>query len=392
MIYLLSQDSLAPRTETEAMVSNLWDNQVLYRVLEPQNEENDARVPHHREQPVLPDDEKPTFSGFRKNVLSNWNETSQPASLIWNNLGLAGSIFCDMATSEWRDIARNSSLIWNNGNLACSAAYDIVVSEGKDIARNASLIWNNGQLAWSAACEIPGAYVADRMNLLYHKPIDGILTIATDVLPLFSIGGTIVGKTTSVTEILSGQTAKKAPIILSSVPKRLLWSTKGADASFGYNSAVKPWVASVGKSGNVVQKWTRPVLKAEADVSITSSREIGMSGKYKNLMTRDIDTFDADHIPCQRVLKYWGLDVYQGNATLIPHELHLQSRTYGGRARKINLATATYREEYGKDYLDRMWLLKENGLWNSRIRRNFQQGIKAHKIEFPERFVKGKKK
>jgi hypothetical protein len=217
--------------------------------LEPQNEENNTRVPHYREQPVLLDDEKTTFSRFRENVLSNWNEISQPASLIWNNLGMAGSIFCDIAAAE-----------------------------GRDIARNASMIWNNGQLAWSAVCEIPGAYAADRMNLLYHKPIDGILTIATDVLPLFSIGGTIVGKTTSVTEILSEQTAKKAPIILSSAPKRLLWSTKEADASFGYNSAVKPWVASVGKSSSVVQNWTpQSIIRATA----TENQAAGVM-LYKN--------------------------------------------------------------------------------------------------------------
>jgi hypothetical protein len=129
--------------------------------------------------------------------------------------------------------------------------------------------------------------------------------------------------------------------------------------------------------------------KKVGEVARRVEREIGDASKYGKL-TRPggfHDGLEAHHMPSERYLKANAMDPKEGFSAMMTKPLHAQTRTYKGKAVKLD-TSAPYREEIGKDLADYMRILKEDGSWTPEVRRSLQQGLDNFKKEFPELFKK----
>jgi hypothetical protein len=118
-------------------------------------------------------------------------------------------------------------------------------------------------------------------------------------------------------------------------------------------------------------------------------RKIGDTGSYESIAKPGPfkDGMDAHHMPSQKYLKDHDMDTDQGFSALMDRPQHRQTRTYAGKAIKLD-TSGSYRSEIGKDLADYVKILKENGSWTPQIRQSLMKGLDNFKKEFPDLFRK----
>jgi hypothetical protein len=122
------------------------------------------------------------------------------------------------------------------------------------------------------------------------------------------------------------------------------------------------------------------------DTQLSFSREIGESGKYKDVRRNaDKDNNQAHHMPSQKHLKDNEMNTDEGFAAVIPEQLHRETRSFGKKAANLDTSNP-YRTELGRDIKDYVGILKRNGLWTPEVRESFKKGLDNFKTEFPDLF------